>query len=83
MLAEKFLQQERFAGASQSCDYLDESVAFGTAQLVNIPVSVDYLALPIYVTCDTFWKTKLYILSLIREIHQEKTRTEAVASAPN
>jgi len=48
---------------------------------VSFPVN--YHILLKFVTCDTFGEVKLYILSLIREIHQEKTRTEAVTSAIN
>ncbi len=53
----------------------------GKEESVSFPVN--YHILLKFVTCDTFGEVKLYILSLIREIHQEKTRTEAVASAPN
>lgn len=63
MLAEKFLQQERFAGASQSCDYLDESVAFGTAQLV-IYLSLSIIMLYQFMSHVTLFGKQSYIFFL-------------------
>ena len=60
-----------------------ERINFELGKEESVSFPVNYHILLKFVTCDTFWVVKLYIHSLIREIHQEKTRTEAVASAPN
>ena len=62
MLTKQFLQQERFSRASDARDNLDKSITFGTDKLINISCSGYYHIVRVFVTCDSFAKTKVMFL---------------------